>query len=232
MRACLWGGLGGKEDCTGATGGASASLAQPWCRVASGYHYIHRAMHLYRDAYRNKYMLAKPGEMCLYINGTPLAHAARGAQVKIIAGAPMSRAAFNSFESAAPPGEGMVEEACRRLHLMAFVGISDHWNATVCLLHGMYGGEEHAVEYANVRRGSYQTLKFRFRKRAKVVKEINCGDIADGRLFACAMQLFVERIHRHRPECLDHLDAAALASVPVQHSTDNGGQAAQAVSEA
>lgn len=72
-------------------------------------------------------------------------------QAKIIAGVPADIWKPQRFLTKAPPSDAQVQEACRRLGLFAFVGISDHWRASVCLFHAMYGGQIHEVEYHNVR---------------------------------------------------------------------------------
>ena len=48
----------------------------------------------------------------------------------------------------------LLKEATRRvLHDFAFVGLTDRWNASVCLFHAKYGGEVYAAEFANSRPG-------------------------------------------------------------------------------
>lgn len=44
-----------------------------------------------------------------------------------------------------------VVEAQRRLQGYAFVGITDDWALSICLLHAMFGGECHPAEFADVR---------------------------------------------------------------------------------
>lgn len=45
-----------------------------------------------------------------------------------------------------------VSEAVRRVEEdFAFVGMTDHWNLSICLFHAMHGGRVHAFEFANSR---------------------------------------------------------------------------------
>jgi len=44
-----------------------------------------------------------------------------------------------------------VVEAQRRLQRYAFVGITDDWALSICLLHAMFGGECHPAEFVDVR---------------------------------------------------------------------------------
>ena len=55
----------------------------------------------------------------------------------------------------------------------------------------MYGGRQHELEHANVREGNYT---------GGALREVDCGDTADGRLFECAMEVFNANLKRH-PQC-------------------------------
>jgi hypothetical protein len=47
---------------------------------------------------------------------------------------------------------GLLAEAKRRvLYDLGFVGLSEHWNASICLFHRKYGGAMHPIELANLR---------------------------------------------------------------------------------
>jgi hypothetical protein len=55
-----------------------------------------------------------------------------------------------------------LEEAKRRVRQdMAFVGLSEHWNASICLFHRKYGGRMDATELANLRPGTEDAGKAR-----------------------------------------------------------------------
>eukprot|EP00730_Choanoeca_flexa_P018019 TRINITY_DN8734_c0_g2_i2.p1 TRINITY_DN8734_c0_g2~~TRINITY_DN8734_c0_g2_i2.p1 ORF type:complete len:483 (+),score=58.29 TRINITY_DN8734_c0_g2_i2:150-1598(+) len=46
----------------------------------------------------------------------------------------------------------LLEEAKRRVRYdLGFVGLSEHWNASICLFHRRYGGPMHPLELANLR---------------------------------------------------------------------------------
>ena len=47
---------------------------------------------------------------------------------------------------------GLLAEAKRRvLYDLGFLGLSEHWNASICLFHRKYGGAMHPIELANLR---------------------------------------------------------------------------------
>lgn len=56
------------------------------------------------------------------------------------------------FGTAGQPSVALAEEACRRLQRFAFVGLTDAWEATICLFHASFGGEPHEAELVNTRR--------------------------------------------------------------------------------
>lgn len=64
------------------------------------------------------------------------------------------------FPSADPPGPAVAAEACRRLALLAFVGVSDLWAASICLFHAQHGGQVvEEVEMQNLRPGFYTQVR-------------------------------------------------------------------------
>ncbi len=101
------------------------------------------------------------------------------------------------FQAAGPPNASMVEEACRRLRLFAFVGLTEHWLASACLFHAQFwasGSGPGRVDVLNVLPGAY-------RAEGYATREADCGDTADEQLFACGAALFAERLARH-PRCV------------------------------
>lgn len=89
-----------------------------------------------------------------------------------------------------------VREACRRLQVFAFVGISDFWDATVCLFHAQHGGEAREMDHANVRKGGYL--------KTAATSEVDCGDSADQRVYRCALAVFHNRLDQF-PQCKQHM---------------------------
>jgi len=97
------------------------------------------------------------------------------------------------------------EEAERRLHNMAFVGLTDAFNASVCLFHHMFGGVPEEYMFTTHSRSGAKLLKR---------KQLQCGvgtrlprdawksvpsalDPHDHRLFEAAKGLFAARLRRH-----------------------------------
>ncbi len=167
-------------------------VRSPQRRLASGYHYVHQGTSLN----------ATQQQICSFARSTTAAHAAVGAQARMIAGDPVRLAEtpygwLHVFETAGPPEVGLAGRACARLRLFAFVGITEEWNATVCLFHAMYGGAPQQAEFVNVRPGGYFGAQHS-------LKQADCGDAADEQLFACAMDVFMMRVAQH-PHCAELL---------------------------
>lgn len=175
-------------------------LRSPRTRLASGFHMI-----------RPEAGNPSAAEICAATAGNPRIHVARGAQTKMVVGEEIrywqeGTPRRQRFMNRAPATPTQADEACRRLQLFAFVGISDAWNASVCLFHAMHGGEAHSVEFENVRAGSYSG--------GQGVKEVDCGDGADEQLFACGLELFLHRMEQY-PQCIEHLRGHSFRSTLV-----------------
>lgn len=133
--------------------------------------------------------------MCDYARTHAFPHASLGAQTKMIAGASMNKLKWHQFDSLDPPDTAMVALACVRLRRFAFVGISDYWEASMCLFHEIHGGKTSTSELVNVRQGNYSS-------DPESIKELDCGDTADELLFECGMKVFLEGLKQH-PQCMD-----------------------------
>ncbi len=68
------------------------------------------------------------------------------------------------------------------MRLFAFVGLTEQWDASICLRHESFGGTVHDFEYVNVRKGSYS-------EDPSSIKDVNCGDAAEEQLYACTSEL-------------------------------------------
>lgn len=170
-------------------------------RLPSGFHHVHAYKHLG----------ATPEEICEFARRTRIAHAALGTQARMVAGEPVAPGVeaplggWPLFGGApGPPAQlaATAELACARLRRLAFVGLVEHWAASVCLFHAMFGGERRPNELATVRPG-------RHRAAGGAVQVADCDDAADDRLYACAMALFLQRLARY-PHCMVGLDPAQM----------------------
>lgn len=72
--------------------------------------------------------------------------------------------------------------------MFAFVGISDFWEATICVFHAQHGGKTQAIDYMNVRAGSYN--------KTAATAAIDCNDSADQRVYQCALDVFFNRLNQ------------------------------------
>jgi hypothetical protein len=78
--------------------------------------------------------------------------------------------------------------ACDRIRKFGFVGITNLYNATVCLFHYTFGTKPLPFEWENVRPGSYY-------EHHSALQKADClGNEADNILFTCAVELFLQRI--------------------------------------
>lgn len=168
-------------------------LRSPRTRVVAGYH----QWFVTGDARRTHpgHVHASAEEICALARTSNHSVMAPGAMVRMVLGDPLGKGYF--FTSAAQPSLAQADAACARLRQFAFVGLTERWNATVCLFHAMHGGRAHAYELANVRPGVYVGV-------ANAVREADCGDHADERLFECAQQLFNQRLRQY-PQCAQHV---------------------------
>lgn len=162
-------------------------IRSPGTRLLSGFHH--------KTLYRR--LNSTEEEVCHYISQSNIAHSSKSAQVKMVVGKVMSsarRADQRPLFKFRDPGEASEEDtqlACMNLEIMAFVGISDYWEASVCLFHSQYGGEMSDADVVNVRKGRYDK---------KEMTTVDCNDEMDEYLFQCAMRLLLSRLRLHR-EC-------------------------------
>ena len=82
------------------------------------------------------------------------------------------------------------DRACFRLQQFAFVGITDLWQASICLFHKQLGGIDDSQDYSNVR----PTKRGKGRKESFKLERNNCPDFVDDQLFNCALDRFLSRI--------------------------------------
>ena len=132
----------------------------------------HAAIRILTDVWNAQ--KAIPLQSCLAIEGI------KGCQTKMVLGVPC----------AAPLrlNATLLKEATRRvLHDFAFVGLTDRWNASVCLFHAKYGGEVYAAEFANSRPGGKRPS---LGSGATEASEHLLDDPYDSALYASAMARF------------------------------------------
>jgi hypothetical protein len=158
-------------------------IRSPGTRLLSGFHFT--------TAYRR--LNDTEEEVCHYISQSNIAHSSKSAQVKMVVGKAMSMSdkIWHRFEDSKIASIEDAELACLNLEVMAFVGISDYWEASVCLFHSQYGGEMNDADVVNVRKGRYDKKK---------MATVDCNDEMDEYLFQCAMRLLLSRLRLHR-EC-------------------------------
>lgn len=101
--------------------------------------------------------------------------------------------------------DDIVVESCRRLNLFAFVGLTDFYDASICLFHAMHGGKLHPSELINVRKGKRWKSK-------KAVQYADCGtgveSTLNDRVFQCGVQIFKQRMKKY-PDCWQYVEAVA-----------------------
>lgn len=168
-------------------------IRSPKTRIASGYHFI------MSDVWKQISANATEVDICSFARNSTFSTIALGAQVKLIAGEPtVPKTLFFEFTNTKPATIDVIERACTRLNLFAFVGITDFWAASICLFHKKFGGDPLPVEQVNVRRGTYNINGG--------IEKVDCGDSADEALFDCALARFISELSLF-PDCVKHLSA-------------------------
>ena len=124
--------------------------------------------------------------------------AAAYAQFPGIAGCQVKMLTGNRCAAAVPITPATVAEAKRRLQsTLGFVGLTDHYNLSVCLLHAMYpaGGRIRPSSFANARPTAYFQDGYNpDRANVEITAEM---DPYDMELFIEARTIFVERLKAH-----------------------------------
>lgn len=93
------------------------------------------------------------------------------------------------------------QTAIARMKQFGFVGLTDEYDFSVCLLHAMYGGDCSPYEFVNVRKGSYSVLEASVEER---LASNHSG--ADATLYQAAKKIFWKNMARFkvsRSTCLN-----------------------------
>lgn len=86
------------------------------------------------------------------------------------------------------PTEAQVAKAISRLDGFAFVGLTDHFDLSVCLFHAMFGGDCYPVEFVNMRPAVY---------RQNFTQQLDgFEDPFDQRIYNAASQIFWANVRR------------------------------------
>jgi hypothetical protein len=155
-------------------------IRSPRTKLLSGFHYNTKGTRLN----------ASEEEVCQYVSQSVKAHSSKSAQVKMIVGKVMSPR-VHKFRDPGIASEEDTQLACMNLEIMAFVGISDYWEASACLFHSQYGGKMSNVDAQNLRPGGYDKEE---------MPSVDCNDEMDDNLFQCAMRIFLGRLRLYK-EC-------------------------------
>ena len=158
-------------------------LRSPKYRFASGYHY--------RTSYKN--LNASVSQICNFLESKALpSHFTRGHQVKTIVGHKFS--SNRGFKIDIPPSNEEVHEACKRIESFAFVGVTELWNTSMCLLaHSHQIPLDEIMKIPHMRKGKSKGYK---------TVQADCIDPYDDFLVSCAIQRIKLKVKKH-PVCLD-----------------------------
>jgi hypothetical protein len=91
-----------------------------------------------------------------------------------------------------PPKVGL---AIQRLNHFAFVGILEEFDLSVCLFHKMFGSDCHAVEFINMRPGTYPGGEEKMEKDLAFLRKK--GDPWDEPVYAAALRRFWSDVHKY-----------------------------------
>lgn len=91
-----------------------------------------------------------------------------------------------------PPSANDMEKAVVALHdNMAFVGITEEWDLSICLFHAMFGGKCHDSEFGNFHPGTNQSNQY------DITPLGGFHDAFDGRLYDEAQRIFNRNLDRY-----------------------------------
>lgn len=148
-------------------------IRSPSTRILSGYHWYHQQKHLN----------ASENEICSFAQKSDMAHVALGAQTRLILGYETDKTGYHFKGPFIRITDAAMKEACSRLRLFAFVGITDFHETSNCIFRIKYGNNQREQKFPRLRRGPNRTLK-----------SVDCGDRADETLFNCALEIFLKEI--------------------------------------
>lgn len=95
------------------------------------------------------------------------------------------------------PTDAMVlMQALRVVRRAAFIGITDHFNASICLFHAMYGLVPLPVEFEADRVSKHQHAKANI---VRMLKNVAYHDSYDETLYKVALEVFYANIRRYLP---------------------------------
>ncbi len=152
-------------------------IRNPGVRVVSGFHYLTRF----------KRPNATSADICNYIlKNQRMGHVALGGQTKFIIGSPVHVNAGWLFTNIDIPSDLDVEHACSLLKTMAFVGITDFWETSSCIL---------ATSIGKVHK---PTTKMRPNPHQIPIKSIKCGHDPDWALYRCAWSRMLLELQKYR----------------------------------
>mmetsp|Transcript_37218 Transcript_37218/g.118451 ORF Transcript_37218/g.118451 Transcript_37218/m.118451 type:complete len:503 (-) Transcript_37218:65-1573(-) len=119
------------------------------------------------------------------------AEVVQGCFVKMIAGRP--REGSYCGEEGQPP-QRLVREAKVRLRGLAFVGLTEEWDLSICLFYAMYGGNCTDVAFLNTRPGRGRTAEGEY-NASKYLG--SWRDRFDGRVYKKAQEVFWQRVEQY-----------------------------------
>ena len=142
-------------------------------------------------------------------NATTYAQRAKGTQVKMLAGQADGEACNSGYGYWSRCDTGMVPNlalALQRMHEgFAFVGLTDEWALSICLLHAKLGGRCLAVEFENSRPTNSRTTRMPWIRnitlevyRAAVAEEVaSVDDPWDAALYSAVEERFYAEVRQH-----------------------------------
>jgi len=151
-------------------------IRNPGVRVVSGFHFLTQF----------KRPNSTSAEICNYVlRNQKKGHVALGGQTKYIIGSPVRANAGKDFANVDIPSNLDVEHACSLLETMAFVGITDFWETSSCIL------------AASIGKVHKPTTKMRPNPHKIPIKSVECGQDPDWALYRCAWSRMVVELERY-----------------------------------
>mmetsp|Transcript_42562 Transcript_42562/g.131827 ORF Transcript_42562/g.131827 Transcript_42562/m.131827 type:complete len:165 (+) Transcript_42562:523-1017(+) len=106
----------------------------------------------------------------------------------------LTRGAMPCGQLLGTPSAAELELAVARVQEMAFVGLTDQWDLSICLFYAMYGGNCTDVAFLNTRPGRGRTAEGEY-NASKYLG--SWRDRFDGRVYKKAQEVFWQRVEQY-----------------------------------
>ena len=95
--------------------------------------------------------------------------------------------------------------SCERISLSAWIGLTDYFAASICLLEQTFPHSPHPLNISNMRKTEKNTDNKNMCS-LRILKEMRSPELKhDEDVYSCAVQTFAERMLKFGPHCVKHI---------------------------